>query len=140
MSSLSSLFSRPLLIYDDKCYSCAKFAKVCRILSRSWIRTAGHYYSEEAKVAKSMIFPPNYDATKMFWLVNKHGAYGARSGILPLVKEIIVGLFRGGSEPSDIVATCEYDGTGMSCYKPIDIFNRLATMLSHGSRFKFEHD
>jgi hypothetical protein len=76
----------------------------------------------------------------MFWLVNKHGAYGARSGILPLVKEIIVGLFRGGSEPSDIVATCEYDGTGMSCYKPIDIFNRLATMLSHGSRFKFEHD
>jgi hypothetical protein len=135
--SLSSLFQRPLLIYDDKCYSCAKFAKAASTLSRGWIRIAGHYYSEEAKRAKKMIFPPNYDSTKMFWLVNRNGAYGARSGLLPVAHEIITGFFRGG-ETSDIIAACEYDGTSMSCYTPTNIFKRLITMLSEGARFPFE--
>jgi hypothetical protein len=137
MPSLSSLFQRPLLIYDDKCYSCAKFAKAAGTLSRGWIRVAGHYHSQEAKEAKEMIFPPGYDATKMFWLVNKNGAHGARSGLPPLAKEIIIGMFRGG-EASKIAAACEYDGTGMSCYTPTNVFKRLAAMLGHGTRFPFE--
>ncbi|HKZ61438.1 MAG TPA: hypothetical protein VJZ68_03340 [Nitrososphaera sp.] len=135
--SLSSMFQRPLLIYDDKCYSCAKFAKVASTLSRGWIRVAGHYYSQEAKEAKEMIFPPGYDATKMFWLINKNGAYGARSGLLPVVRQIIAGMFRGG-KTSDIAAACEYDSTSMSCYTPTNVFKRLAGLLSHGARFPFE--
>jgi hypothetical protein len=137
--SLSSTFQRPLLIYDDKCYSCAKFAKTASTLSRGWIRVAGHYYSQEAKEAKEMIFPPGYDATKMFWLVNRDGAHGARSGLLPVAREIVIGMFRGG-KASDVTttATCEYDGTSMSCYTPTNVFKRLATMLSHGAKFKFE--
>lgn len=134
MASLSSLFQRPLLLYDDKCYSCAKFAQAAATLSRGWIRTAGHYHSQEAK---EMIFPPGYDSTRMFWLVNRTGAFGARSGLLPLAKETIVGMFRGG-KASDIVAACEYDGTSMSCYTPTNVFKRLATLLSHGARFRFE--
>jgi hypothetical protein len=135
--SLSSTFSRPLMIYDDKCYSCAKFAKMASALSRGWVRTAGHYYSQEAKEAKGMVFPPGYDATKMFWLINKSGAYGARSGLPPLAKEIAVGLFRGGNK-SEIVETCEYNGTSsMSCYTPTNVLKRLARMLSHGAKFSF---
>lgn len=131
------MFQRPLLIYDDKCYSCAKFAKAASTLSRGWIRVAGHYYSQEAKEAKGMIFPPGYDATKMFWMVNKNGAYGARSGLLPVAREIIVGIFRGGSA-SYIAAACEYDYTSMSCYTPTNVFKRLARLLSHGDKFTFE--
>lgn len=133
--SLSSLFQRPLLIYDDKCYSCAKFAKAASALSRGWIRVAGHYYSQEAKEAKEMIFPPGYDATKMFWLVNRNGAHGARSGLLPLAREIIAGIFRGG-KASDIVAACEYDS--MSCYTPTNVLKRIAGTLGHGAKFPFE--
>lgn len=136
--SLSSLFQRPLLIYDDKCYSCMKFAKIAYALSRGWIRTAGHYYSQEAKGAKEMIFPPGYDATRMFWLVNKNGAHGARSGMLPLAKEIITGMFKGGGKASDIAAACEYDGTGISCYTPTNVLKRIADTLSRGARFPFE--
>jgi hypothetical protein len=130
------MFQRPLLIYDDKCYSCAKFAKAVSMLSRGWIRVAGHYYSQEAKEAKEIIFPPGYDATKMFWLVKKTGAYGARSGLLPVVREVIVGLFRGG-KLIDITTACEYNGTSMSCYTPTNVFKRLAKMLSHGATFPF---
>lgn len=134
--SLSSLFHRPLLIYDDKCYSCAKFAKVASRLSRGWIRVAGHYYSQEAKEAKEMIFPPGYDATKMFWLVNRNGAHGARAGLMPLAKEIIAGMFRGG-KASDIATACQYDSS-MSCYTPTNVLKRIAGTLSHGARFPFE--
>jgi len=130
------MFQRPLLIYDDKCYSCAKFAKVASALSRGWIRVAGHYYSQEAKEAKETVFPPGYDATKMFWLINRNGAYGARSGLPPVAREIIVGMFRGG-KASDIATACEYNAS-MSCYTPTNVFRRLANMLSHGARFPFE--
>lgn len=131
------MFQRPLLIYDDKCYSCTKFARVASALSRGWIKVAGHYYSQEAKEAKEMIFPPGYDATKMFWLVNKNGAHGARSGLLPVAREIIFGMFRGG-KVNDITAACEYNGTSMSCYTPINVFRRLASMLSRGAKVPFE--
>jgi hypothetical protein len=135
MPSLSSLFQRPLLIYDDKCYSCAKFARAASALSRGWVRVAGHHYSKEAKEAKEMIFPPGYDATKMFWLVNRNGAHGARSGLPPLAKEIIVGMFRGG-KASDVAAACEYNG--MSCYTPTNVLKRIAGTLSRGATFPFE--
>jgi hypothetical protein len=110
---------------------------VAGTLSRGWIKTAGHYYSQDAKEAKEMIFPPGYDATKMFWLVNRKGAHGARSGLLPLAKEIIVGMFRGG-RASDVAAACEYDGTSMSCYTSTNVLKRIAGTLSHGARFPFE--
>jgi hypothetical protein len=125
------------MIYDDKCYSCAKFAMAASALSRGWIRTAGHYYSQEAKEAKEAVFPKGYDATKMFWLINRTGAYGARSGILPLAREVIVGVFKGGDATTP-AAACEYTGTGMSCYTPTNVLRRIAKMLSHGSRFPFD--
>jgi hypothetical protein len=140
--SLSSAFERPLLIYDDKCYSCTKFAKIASMLSRSWISAAGHYYSQEAKEAKEMIFPPDYDTTKMFWLINKSGAHGARSGLLPLAKEILVGIFRGGGggKVSNIGAACEFDKTNnnMSCYTTTNVLKRIAGTLSHGITFSFK--
>lgn len=136
--SLSSSFERPLLIYDDKCYSCAKFAKMASTLSRGWIRTVGHYYSLEAKEVKAMIFPPDYDATKMSWLINRRGAHGARSGLLPLAKEILIGIFRGGGKVSDTIAACEFDkNDNMSCYSTTAVLRRIIGTLCHGRTFRF---
>jgi hypothetical protein len=133
-----SLFARPLLIYDDKCYSCAKFARTASALSRGWIRIAGHYYAKEAQDAKKAIFPAGYDATRMFWLINKNGAFGARSGLPHVAKEIVAGWRRGGKNPDTFnTPACEYDGTSISCYTPANVFKRLAAMLSHGASFRF---
>jgi hypothetical protein len=139
LSSLASSFKRPLLIYDDKCYSCAKFAKVASILSRGWIRTAGHFYSREARDAKEMIFPDDYDATKMFWLINRSGAYGARSGLLPLAKEIFIGIFRGRGKVSDINVSCEFTNTdnNLSCYTFKGILKRIIGTFRKGTTFRF---
>ena len=109
------------------------------MLSRGWIRTAGHYYSQVAKEAKEMIFPADYDATKMFWLINRSGAHGARSGLLPLTKEIFIGIFRGRGKVSDISASCESGNTNnnLSCYTLRGILKRITGTLSKGTTFRF---
>jgi len=134
----SSIFSRPLLIYDDECSSCGKFAQIASILSRRWIRTAGHYYSEEAKNAKKLIFPPNYDPTKMFWLINENGAFGARSGLLPVMKEIIKGIFKGGKNLDNYNIVCGYTKE-MSCISTKNTIKRIANMMRTSGKFAFQN-
>ena len=134
----SSIFSRPLLIYDDECSSCGKFAQIASILSRGWIRTAGHYYSEEEKNAKKLIFPPNYDPTKMFWLINENGAFGARSGLLPVMKEIIKGIFKGGKNLDNYNIVCGYTKE-MSCISTKNTIKRIANMMRTSGKFAFQN-
>jgi len=93
MGKGSELFhSRPILIYDNFCYSCTKFAQFSRILSRNRIYLVGHYTNEGQQI-KGKVFPNSFDANTMFWMVTSRGAFGARSGLLPLASEIIKGLF-----------------------------------------------
>jgi hypothetical protein len=134
---ISSIFSQPLLIYDDKCSSCAKFAMTASFLSRGRIRTAGHYYSEEAKNAKKLVFPTDYDPTKMFWLINKNGAYGARSGLLPIIKEIIIGIVKGGKNPDKYTIACDYKE--MSCMSTKNTIKRVANMMRNSGKFAFHN-
>ena len=135
---LSSIFSRPLLIYDDKCSSCGKFAQIASILSRGWIRTAGHYYSQEAKNARKLVFPPDYDPTKMFWLINENGAFGARSGLLPVIKEIIKGIFKDGKNLDNYNIVCNYRKE-MSCISKKNTIKRVANMMRNSGKFVFQN-
>jgi hypothetical protein len=144
---LSHMFSRPVLIYDDKCSSCTEFAKTVNILSRGWIHIAGHYYSNKAIEAKRIVFPPGYDATKMFWLINRSGAYGARSALGPLIKEIIIGLF-GGKRQNPVEAdrknstnspeSCEFIGQSISCDSAENTFKRIASVMKNSGVFQFK--
>jgi hypothetical protein len=141
--SISSKFSQPLLIYDDKCSSCGKFAKVVARLSKGWIRIAGHYYSQEAINTKKMIFPHDYDATKMFWLINKKGAYGARSGLVQVIKEIILGNFKSMLKnhfnkkyDDDLIISCNYHGKE-SCMSTKTTLIRIFDMIKNGDKFTF---
>ena len=151
----SSPFSRPLLIYDDRCSSCGQFALWARRLSGGWIRLAGHYYSPEAMKAKKSIFPDDYDPTRMFWLINKNGAFGARAGLMEVFKEIIHGLIKtrlGNDLPSNnngCVLTEAESGTllnnntcshlaGSGCTSFRDTWTRIVVMLLNSD--KYRHD
>jgi hypothetical protein len=144
---ISHMFARPILIYDDKCSSCTKFAKTANTLSRGWIHIAGHYYSHEGKEAKKIVFPAEYDATKMFWLINKSGAYGARRGLIPVIREIIIGLFRGKGTSQlkfdwnnniNNPAACGYRDQTMTCESAENILKRIANMMRNSGKFQFE--
>lgn len=130
------MFDRPFLIYDDRCYSCGKFAKWTSILSRGWIRTGGHHTSEEVTNLKKFIFPSNYDSTKMFWIINHNGAYGARSALLPLVKEILIGFFNPMNNDDDFKLICDYKT--MTCNSSINTLKRLYNLLKNADKFYFK--
>lgn len=150
---VSSAFSRPLLIYDDRCSSCGQFAFWARRLSGGWIRLAGHYYSPEAMNVKKSIFPDDYDPTRMFWLINKNGAFGARSGLMEVFKEIIRGRIKprlGNNFPNDrkgCIFTKDEDVTlfnnstcsdlaGSSCASFQDTWTRIVGMLMNSDKYR----
>jgi hypothetical protein len=142
--SFSSKFTQPLLIYDDKCSSCEKFAKTVAKISRGWIRIAGHYYSQEAIDTKKMIFPINYDPTEMFWLINKKGAFGARSGLFQVIKEIIIGNSKNilknhnneNFNNKNLLVKCNYQDKE-SCMSTKNTINRIFNLLKNSKEFKF---
>ena len=74
----------PILIYDDSCYHCSKFASIVKSFAGKNIVIVGHY-TDLGKEIKSVIFPKDYDATRMFWFVTKKMAYGGRAGVFPLL-------------------------------------------------------
>ena len=152
----ASPFSRPLLIYDDRCSSCSKFALWARRLSGGWIRLAGHYYSSEASKVKKSIFPDNYDPTQMFWLINENGAFGARSGLMEVFKEIIRGLVRTKIGDNLLNVRNEYtvpEGeevslfnnnscsrlTGSDCASFLDTWSRIIGMLRSSANYHHHH-
>ena len=144
---VSHMFSRPLLIYDDKCSSCTRFAKTAKALSRGWIRVAGHYYSSEAREAKSIVFPADFDSTKMFWLINRRGAYGARRALVQVMKEIIIGLFRrerinqvkiDWDNSFDSLESCKYTGQSVACESAKNTLKRIISMIRNSDALQFE--
>ena len=144
---VSQMFSRPLLIYDDKCSSCTRFAKTAKALSRGWIRVAGHYYSNEAREAKGIVFPADFDATKMFWLINRSGAYGARRALLQVMKEIIVGLFKGKridqvridwENSFNSPDSCKYTSQSVSCESAKNTLKRFISMIRNSDALQFQ--
>ena len=74
--------SLPLMIYDDKCYVCIKFAKIMNFLAKGKLRMIGHYTEFGEKIRKEVL---EEDALEMFWYIDKHTAYGGRAAIMPLL-------------------------------------------------------
>ena len=78
----------PILIYDDSCYHCSKFASIVKSFAGKNILIVGHY-TVLGKAIKSRIFSKDYDSTRMFWFVTAKVAYGGRAGVLPLLLYIV---------------------------------------------------
>ena len=134
------LYASPILIYDNFCRSCTRFAQVSRILSRNRIYIVGHYTNEGQEV-KSKVFPADFDANTMFWMVTRKGAFGARSGLFPLVYEVIKGLFGIGEKvivrretESQLDLLCNIDS--MSCTTMPGFFSRLSGLLRNSKRIE----
>ena len=83
----------PLVIYDDRCYLCSRFANVLHAFAKDRIFITGHYSDIGMKI-KQEIFEQNYDSTRMFWFITKKTAYGGRAAILPLLQSILTGKTR----------------------------------------------
>ncbi len=82
--------ARPVLLYDNDCGICSRFARIAETTSKRWVETVGLFTSRGAMI-KSEFFSPSDRPDEMFWLLLGDTAYGGRSGLLPLVREIFRG-------------------------------------------------
>ena len=117
----------PILIYDDSCYHCSKFASIAKSLAGKNILIVGHH-TEIGKEIKSEIFPKDHDSTRMFWFVIDKTAYGGRAGILPLVFFILKQKSRK-TPLKDTPLTY-----GNDCKTTKALFMRVKTLLSNSQK------
>ena len=87
---MSASAGRPILLYDNDCRICSRFARIAGALSKGWVDTAG-LFTDRGKRIKSEFFRSSDRPDEMFWLLVGDTGYGGRSGLLPLAREVIRG-------------------------------------------------
>ncbi len=75
----------PIVVFDNQCYLCVKFAKFVDFFSRGKMTMVGHYSDFGEKIRNEIL---DESALDMFWFIDKKSAYGGRAALFPLVKSI----------------------------------------------------
>ena len=120
----------PLMIYDDKCYVCIKFAKLMNFIAKGKLRMIGHY-TEFGKTIREEILEE--DALEMFWFIDKETAYGGRAAIIPLLSAILRVHGRKFNEVS-IQESCD-----IGCKDSLAVFFRSASLITHSRKIRISN-
>jgi hypothetical protein len=115
----------PLVIYDDECYLCIKFAKFVNFLARDKLLLVGHHSNIGQKLRSEIL---DSSALEMFWFVDGKTAYGGRAALLPLFKTILTSK-DGNNKNFKIEDTCNKE-----CKTAKAVFARSASLLSHSKK------
>ena len=75
----------PIVVYDNQCYLCVKFARFVDFFARGKMTMVGHYSDFGIKIRNEIL---DESALDMFWFIDKKRAYGGRAALFPLVKSI----------------------------------------------------
>jgi predicted DCC family thiol-disulfide oxidoreductase YuxK len=114
----------PIIVYDNQCYLCVKFAKMIEFLSRGNLTMIGHYSYSGIKLRKML----GESALEMFWLLDKKTAYGGRAALLPLLKAIIT-TKQVKSNKTKMDIQCEQD-----CKTVKAVFIRSVSLFSNSKK------
>jgi len=77
----------PIVLFDNQCYLCMKFAKIINFFARNKITIIGHYSDFGKKIREEIL---DETALDMFWFISKKRAYGGRAALFPLIKSILI--------------------------------------------------
>lgn len=89
-NNIDPVFHFPVLLYDNYCVSCSKFALTVYHLSKKNVEILGHFDIDKSQKLKNIVFQGyDKDPTRMFWFIKKGKAYASRGGLIQLIKEII---------------------------------------------------
>ena len=120
----------PLMIYDDKCYVCIKFAKLMNFLAKGKLRMIGHYTEFGEEIREEIL---EEDALEMFWFIDKETAYGGRAAIIPLLSAILRVHGKKFNEMS-IQESCD-----IGCKDSLAVFFRSASLITHSRKIKISN-
>jgi len=75
----------PIVLFDDQCYVCIKFATIVNFLARGQITMVGHYSNFGIKIRNEIL---DQSALEMFWFIDEKRASGGRAALFPLIKSV----------------------------------------------------
>ncbi len=114
----------PLVIYDNKCYLCIRFARVVSFLSRGRLLLVGHYTDLGEKLRNQIL---DSSAVEMFWFVDGKTAYGGRAALIPLFCAIICAT----GTKSELKNT---ESCSAECKTAKAVFLRSASLFSNSKK------
>ena len=117
----------PLIIYDNKCYLCTKFAKIVGFVAGGRLLLVGHYTDLGEKLRGQIL---DSSALEMFWFVDGKTAFGGRAALIPLISAIICHSGKTAHHRID-KESCD---TGCKTAKAV--FLRSASLLSHSKKIR----
>ena len=115
----------PIIVYDDLCYLCTKFAKIIDFLARGNLTMIGHYSIKGEEIRNQIL---DDSALEMFWLIDEKAAYGGRAAIFPLICKILTSKKKNPSK-IDLESTCVKE-----CKTIKAVFIRSASLLSNSKK------
>lgn len=114
----------PLVLYDNKCYLCIKFAKMINFLAKGRLRLVGHYTDLGKKLRDEVL---DSSALSMFWFIDEKTAYGGHAALLPLFCAMISA--KGNSESISVQESCD-----IGCKDTKAVFLRSASLVSNSKK------
>ena len=115
----------PIVVFDNQCYLCMKFAKFVDFFARGKITMVGHYSDFGIKIRDEIL---DESALDMFWLIDKKRAYGGRAALFPLVKSIFSKKIKN-SSTMRVDENCQQD-----CKTVKAVFIRSSSLLTNSKK------
>ena len=119
----------PIIVFDDRCYLCSKFAKIVSSLSRGSLIIIGHYSNKGKEIREKFL---DDSALEMFWLIDEKTAYGGRAALIPLLIKIVA-LKKEKQVKPTVVNDCD-----IGCKNIKSVFIRSASLLSKSKKIKLK--
>ncbi len=118
----------PIVVFDDQCYSCIKFARFVDFITRKKITMTGHYSDFGIKIRNEIL---DESALDMFWFIDKTRAYGGRAALFPLIKSIFTKKIKK-------VSTIKIDEKcNHNCKTVKAVFARSSSLLTNSKKIDF---
>ncbi|MCV0401156.1 MAG: hypothetical protein K5777_04170 [Nitrosopumilus sp.] len=115
----------PIMLFDNQCYLCMKFAKIVDFFAGGKITIIGHYSDFGIKIRNEIL---DESALEMFWFIDKNRASGGRAALYPLVKSIL-------SKKTKKASTIKIDEECKQNCKTIkSVFLRSSSLLSNSKK------
>ncbi len=118
----------PIVVFDNQCYLCVKFAKFVDFFARGKITMVGHYSDFGIKIRNEIL---DESALDMFWFIDKKRACGGRAALVPLVKSIF-------SKKTKKTLTMRVDEKcNQDCKNVKAVFIRSTSLLTNSKKIDF---
>ncbi|MBA4454097.1 MAG: hypothetical protein ACO2Y5_01545 [Nitrosopumilaceae archaeon] len=119
----------PIIVYDDQCYLCTKFAKIVNFLSRGNLTIIGHYSDQGLKIRNQVL---DDSALDMFWLIDEKTAFGGRAALFPLIVAILKAKKKGSNKIKF------QDNCTQECKTVKSVFIRSASLFSNSKKIELK--